>query len=760
MFDYPSKSLRYLTACALSLCSLYAIAADTTTKAPKAKAPIDYVDNFLGTEGDGWVYPGATLPFGFVQASPDTGLGSYAAGYKFTRNITGFSQQHLSGMGGPLFGEVALLPMTGDLVKPADISSTGKSEEAASPGYYTVKLAPWNTKAELTVTQHVALHRYTFPEHQLSRILVDVGACLYGVSADWKSSRPIGGEVKIDADKREVSGFMQFEGGRYEGHKEKMRKWKVYFAARFDTAFDSTGTWDDSAQLFDGKNANQGKEIGAYLNFKTKAGQVINSQVAVSFHSVEQARGYFAKETPTWDFDLAKQQARAIWEKTLSKIEVEGGSEDQRKMFYTAMYRLHVTPNNWTGEAPLHYDQSKPYYENILCLWDTFRTVNPMHTLINPQVQTDIVNTLLSYYKNDGWTGDAHSAWSYEHVQNGSSADIVIADAYVKKLPGVDWKLAYEAIRKNAFVDQNPNETIRPYVGRYRLDDYRKYNYLPSDIAAFKVQGVSRTLEYVYNDFSVLTLARQYGTPQEIADLESRMLWYKNLWDSERGFMRGKNKDGSWTDPFKETQHETGSQYYEGHAWTWSWFVPHDNQGLINLHGGKKQFVEKLTTAVDSHYEAYNEPGMLQTFQFIHAGRPDLTQKYVRKAMTHFNATHAGLPGNDDSGTTSTWLMWAMLGLYPNAGQDYYYLGTPTFAKATIHLGNGKKIVINAPKTSDKNLYVSKASLNGKPWKQAWLRHSDIINGAQIDFSMSDKASSWGAGTPPPSLSAPLEASK
>lgn len=213
--------------------------------------------------------------------------------------------------------------------------------------------------------------------------------------------------------------------------------------------------------MADGSIQRPGNEIGAYLNFNTRKGQVVNSKVALSYRSVEQARGYFSAEVPAWDFDLARRQTRAEWAQALENIRVEGGSEDQRKIFYTALYRMHLTPNDWTDEAPPQYG-SDTYYDNILCMWDTFRTVNPMLTLIQPKVQADIVNSILGYYTHDGWTGDAHSAWTYEHVQNGSNADVIIADAHIKKLPGIDWKTAYDAIRKNAFVDDNASIKGRP----------------------------------------------------------------------------------------------------------------------------------------------------------------------------------------------------------------------------------------------------------------------------------------------------------
>jgi len=722
---------------------------------PASDAPADQVDVFIGTAAGGNTYPGATLPFGFIQVGPDTSAGG-AAGYKYKKPINGFSQQHISGMGGPILGEISVFPLTGPLTNPAEITATGKSAENATPGYYTTTLAPWDVKVELTCTQHVALHRHTFPAHEQSRVLIDVGHVLYGApKISWNSAQPIGGEVHIDAAQQEVSGFMVYNGGR-----STRKPWKVYFVAKFDTPFASSGTWTDGGVLTDDSVKNTGSEIGAYLNFHTKSNQVIQSKVGISWRSIEQARNHVATELPGWDFAAVRTAARQQWDNALSKITVEGGTADQRRMFYTAIYRAHLTPNNWTKESPPRYGD-RIYYENFLCLWDTFRTVYPLLTLIQPQVQSDIVNSLINFYEVDGWTGDAHSAHQFEHVQNGSSADVIIADAYVKNLPGIDWTKAYAAIRKNAFVDDDPNTTKRPLKGRFHLDDYRKYTYVPTDIVVSgdlkelrNNQAVSRTLEYAHNDFSVLTLARKYGTPEDVAELEKRQFWYKNLWDKDAGgFMRGKKKDGSWHTPFDPLKTETGPQYYEGHAWTWSWYVPHDPQGLINLHGSTEAFVDKLTIACEKYYEAYNEPCMLETYLFIHAGRPDKTQFFVRDALKHFSTAIDGLPGNDDSATTSTWLVWDLLGLYPNAGQDYYYIGSPSFTKTTLHLPGSKTLVISAPAASPENKYVQSATLNGKPWDQAWLRHADLINGAELVLHLGPKPSAWGSKTPPPSIS-------
>jgi len=443
-------------------------------------------------------------------------------------------------MGGPLFGQISMFPMTGVLANPSNIASIGKVDEKATPGYYAVTLKPWDVKVELTATRHVALHRHSFPESDNARVLIDVGHVLYGTGAGWSSANPVGGSVQIDTATREVSGEMTYAGGRGG------RSWKVFFVARFDTAFDSHGTWSDGNTLAKGSSASTGNEIGAFLNFKTTQGQRVTSKIALSYRSLQQARGYFAREAPAFDFDKVRRDARAEWTKALDSIRVEGGTHDQRTQFYTALYRVHLSPNDWTGEAPQRYGNGT-FYENILCMWDTFRSVNPLLTLILPDVQRDIVNTMIAYHKTDGWTGDAHSVWEYEHVQNGSSADIIIADAYAKKLPGIDWREAYEAIRKNAFTDHDPQAIGRPNKGHFRLDDYRKYGYVPTDVATYgAVQAVSRSLEYAYNDFAVLSLARRFGSAADIEDLEKRLFWYRNVWDADTGFMRGRAADGSW----------------------------------------------------------------------------------------------------------------------------------------------------------------------------------------------------------------------
>ena len=715
------------------------------------------MDPFIGTTGPGNTYPGPTLPWGFVQPGPDTvGTASGAGGYKNSRLVNGFSQQHINGMGGPLYGEISLFPYSGDAVaEPPAIVSTGKSDESATPGYYAVTLAPWDVKVELAATKYVAFQRQTFPARGVARVLVDVGHCLFAsgpptlpkTGPGWNGAFPTGGEVHVDTAAREVSGFMEYRGGRTVSE-----PWKVYFVTRFDTPFASVGTLEDERKVKDGRADAKGKSLGASLTFDA-AGQTVLARTSVSWRSVELARVHLAEEAKT-DFDTARARGRDAWASALGRIAVEGGSELDLKRFYTALYRAHLAPNDWTGESPSRYGD-RVYYENQLCMWDTFRGVMPLLTLLQPEVSSRIVNSIVNVQQVDGWTGDSHSAHQYEHVQNGSNADVIIADAFVKELPGVDWKAAYEAIQKNAFVDPDPKANRRTKIGRFRLDDYRKYRYLPTDTSPYKdTQAVSRTLEYVHNDFCIYTLALKYGTPDDVADLKDRLTWYRNLWDaSSGGFMRGKTQDGKWYEPFDLKDAATGKQYYEGTARTWSWYVPHDTQGLIELNGGDETFIAKLTDTCEHYYEAYNEPCMLEPYLFIHAGRPDLTEKFTRDALKNFTVAKNGLPGNDDSGTTSSWVVWTMLGLYPNAGQPYYYIGSPTFPKARIDLGKGRSFSVIATGTSPENMFVQSATLNGKPWAQAWLPHASVVAGGELVLQMGPTPSAWGKQIRPPSVS-------
>jgi predicted alpha-1,2-mannosidase len=702
-----------------------------------------YVDPFIGTLGEGNVYAGACLPHSFVKLGPDCKSNSGAAGYKKNKDIEGFSHLHISGMGGPMYGNIQLMPTTGPIVTLNHSSAT--ENEKASPGFYKVGLTKYKTKAELTSTAHAGFHRYTFPETEKANILIDVGATLYGTSKGWNSSIPIGGEVNVDEKNNAVYGFNTFEGGR-----STTKPWQVYFYAIFDTPFKTFGTWRDSVK-FDQQKTIKGNEIGAYLTFMTKDAQQIMVKVGISMINESHAKQNMEKEISDWDFEGIKKKAEDSWEKELSKIEINGTSETEKKIFYTALYHTLLMPSDWTGENPV-FDFKRPYYEDFLCVWDIFRTVSPLMTLISTQKQVDMLNTLLDIYKKDGWLPDAHSALQREHIQVGTNADVLFSDAFVKGLKGIDYNLAFEAMKKNA---EDTLIYAVPSAGRIGLSSYKKNHFVAAD-ASFpgRRMTVSRTLEYVYDDFCIYQLAKGLKRDTDASRYLERSFWYKNHWDPKLKLMRGKNTDGSWSIPFNPNKSETGNNFYEGQAYTWTYTAPHDVKGLINLFGDKEIFVDSLTKSVSSHYEAFNEPCMLQIYLFVWAGRPDLTQKFVRKATKeNFTADYDGLPGNDDSGTTSAWYVWSRMGIFPVAGQNLYIVGSPSAEKTTIHLESGKDILILAKNASEKNIYIQSAKLNGKPYDKAFFSQDEIRNGAKFEFIMGEKPSIWGRKMIPPSLS-------
>ena len=467
-------------------------------------------------------------------------------------------------------------------------------------------------------------------------------------------------------------------------------------------------------------------------------------------------------EIPQWDFDRVRKAADAEWEVELKKIEVRGLTETDKKIFYTALYHGLLMPSDWSGQNPTLI-KNKGYYEDFLCLWDIYRTVGPLLTLTSTKTYSDMLNSLLGIYDRDGWLPDAHSSLQREFIQVGTSADMLFADAFLKGVPNIDYTKAYRAIRKNGMDTSFRNQAVY-YAGRVALPDYLKNHFVSLDtghryepLDTFKYSrkcAVSKTLEYCYGDFAIYQMAKGLGMAQDAEAFKKRSSWYQNLWDPISKKMRGRYPDGTWVKPFQPEKYQNNLIYYEGNGYTWTYFVPHDVAGMIKLFGGKKTFVDSLTTAIVNHYEAFNEPGMLQIYLFNWAGRPDLTQKLLRQTMAgNFTDKDNGLPGNDDSGTTSLWYLWSRMGVYPVAGQNLYLIGSPCIPQTVIHQESGKDIVIIASNASEKNVFIQSATLNGMTYDKCFFKQEDIRNGATFKFIMGPKPSDWGKGFSPPSLS-------
>ena len=749
-----SRLARALVGAALALCQ----AAPAFPQA--GRRLVEYADPFVGTENGGNIVPGAQVPFGFVHASPDTERPT-TAGYNPHENVRGFSQTHVSGTGGASkYGNFLTVPHVGKFR--LDNLASPKAEEAASPGYYAVRLTRPDVKAELTATRLVAFHRYTFPASKLSHLLVEASSVVQpetGKNA-WKNPRPVDCWVRVVAPNR-VEGSGNFVGGWNQS------PYTLHFSAEFDRPFASSGTWrDERVEPSTAAAANEGA-VGAYATFDTTTTRTVLMKIGVSFISPERARANLLREAPGWDFDAVRRRAEAAWEEALGKIKVEGGSEEQRRVFYTALFHCHYMPHDLAGENAW-WDSEEPHYEDFYAIWDTFRTHFPLLTLIQPERQRDMVRSLVDTYVHTGWMPDSRIAGANGMTQGGSNGDVVVADAIQKGVKGIDYAKAYEALVKNAEV-----ESLRPlYEGR-ALSEYKRLGYVSMNYP----RSASRTVEYAYDDFCVAQVARMLGKAEESRKYLERSKNWANVWSDETRSVRPRFDDGRWLAPFAAAHFYPDKDFsywdapfYEGSGYIYGTYVPHDAQALIDRLGGDARFVEWLDAFFDNPptrdpkfnpglYNHNNEPNFLAAFLYTHAGRPDRTQERVRRVLdTEYTTGRGGLPGNDDSGAMSSWFVWAAVGLYPNAGQPFYYVASPLFERSTIDLGGGRAFVVEARDVSGANRYVQSATLGGRPLTRAWLRHEEVAAGGRLVLRMGPKPSAWGRDGRPPSMSLKEEA--
>ena len=757
MKDHLSSSVR------ISLCVLLVVAVvlgpsqlALSQTASRSQPLVAYFYPFVGTENGGNIVPGAQVPFGFVHVSPDT-VNPNTAGYNPYENILGFSQTHVSGTGGASkYGNFLTTPLVGKL----SVNNLGspKSEEAAAPGYYTVRLTRSDVKAELTATRLVAMHRYTYPASKLSHLLIDASSVVQPESGKdaIKNPHPVDCWVRVIAPNR-IEGSGNFIGGWNQS------PYTIHFSAEFDRPFNAFGTWrDNRVEAGTVAAANEGR-VGAYATFDTTSNQTVQMKIGVSFISPEKARANLLQEVPSWDFDVVRRQAEAAWESVLGKIKIDGGTEEQRRIFYTALFHSHYMPHDLTGEN-VWWNSSEPHYEEFYAIWDTFRTHFPLLTLIQPERERDMVRSLVDTYVHTGWMPDSRIAGANGMTQGGSNGDVVVADALSKGVTGIDYRKAYEALVKNAEVD-----SPRPlYEGR-ALAEYKRLGYVSMNYP----RSASRTVEYAYDDFCIAQVAQALGYAADSRKYLERSKNWMNVWSDETLSARPRYADGSWLAPFQAARFYPDKDYsywdapfYEGSGYIYGTYVPHDPQGLINKLGGDERFLTWLDAFFanpptrdpafnNALYNHNNEPDFLAAFLYVHADRPDRTQERVRHILaTEYMTGRGGLPGNDDSGAMSSWYIWGAIGLYPNAGQPYYYVCSPLFQRSTINLGGGRTFIIEAPETSGTNMYVQSATLNGRALDRAWLKHEEIARGGKLVLRMGATPSAWGRGNRPPSVSA------
>lgn len=740
----------------------------------QANDPVQYVDPMIGTARMGHTYPGATAPFGMVQLSPDTDTIPYAVNGKYTgdvyrycagyqyedKTIVGFSHTHFSGTGHsdlgdflvmPSVGELQLNPGTADRPESGYRSTFSHDNETAEAGYYRVKLDEHDITAELTATTRVGMHQYTFPASAEAHIILDLmhGIYNYDEKTTWAF-------IRVENDTL-VTGYRSTNGWA--------RTRTVYFAMAFSKPFKTygfksyekhpyRGFWGRFDQEHNFPEA-ANEKIRAHFDFDTKEGEKIKIKFALSPVSTEGAIKNMAAEITGWDFEKVKKQTQANWNKELSKITVDAGSEGDMTNFYTAMYHAFLGPTvymdadgSYKGlDQNIHQADGFTNYTSF-SLWDTYRALHPLFNILQPARNQDMIKSMLAHY--DQSVHRMLPIWSHHANENwcmiGYHSVSVIADAVVKGNADFDAERALEACVQTA--------NTRYFDG---IGEYVDRGYVPEDKSG---ASVSKTLEYAYDDWCIARMAIKLGKQDVYNEFMKRSESYKNVYDSRSGFMRPKLASGEWKKEF-DPLNTHGQGFIEGNSWNYSLYVPHDPATMIGIMGGKRKFTLHLDSlfsmdlpdryfehtedisrdGIIGNYVHGNEPSHHVVYLYNWTDAPWKAQDRIRMILkTMYKPAANGLGGNDDFGQMSAWYLFSSLGFYPVApGSNQYMLGSPAIKTATIHLENGKTFTVQAKDQSDKNVFVKKVILNGKELDRRYITHEDIETGGKLTFYMSSK---------------------
>ncbi len=718
------------------------------------------VDVFIGTTAGGNVHPGATTPFGMIALSPHTNTQDWInMGYNHADSfIIGFVHNQVSGIGCAEYGNFLVMPVRNSTTLENFGYKSPRTDERGKPGYYATMLTKPNVQVELTATARTAHHRYTFKQNAKG----DTLKLFFNMSRCSFPQKPKHSEASIGNDGT-IHGLGIFYGGFGSDPKEM----QAFFSAKpskkpdFIAVYKLSNKRSEIRSDLQSIQAEDSEECGAILGWiASKDEEEIELTSAISYKSFQNSDNYIrAIEEKSTSFNRIAAQVEIAWNELLNKVQIQGGSKAEQTLFYTALYRMCLMPTDITGETPDTFKTTGKAFTNYFAIWDTYRTQNPFFTLWLPSLQKDLLNSLLDIADHRGWLPDGFTGNAFTSMQGGTNADVLFADVAVKNLKGVDYERAFKYVMKNATDTTGDKPNINARKGRF--PEYLRQGFLYADK---QWVSVSKSLEYAYNDYCVYALANAIGKGDSAKFALERASKVFELFDTTTGFFRPKRSDGKWVEPFKPTMIFPEGQvwsyevhYYEGSAWQYLGYVPHNFYRLIALLGGKEKFIAKWDTMLTSrdkegYFTIWNEPDMLAVWQYIYAGKADRVQLFTRDILKKdFRVAPDGYKGNDDSGTLSAWYVWASLGLFPNAGQDWYFVGSPVFTKVVMKLENGNSLVINAPNASEKNVYVKSLKLNGIPIERAWLRHSEIANGATLDFEMTDMPTDWGSRELPPS---------
>ncbi len=712
---------------------------------------VQFVNPRIGSQSNpelsnGNTYPAVAHPWGMNFWTPQTEPNDSRWNYNYdSKKINGLRCTHQPSPWIGDYGSFSLMPEVGELT--IDAESRGlnyyHTNEISLPNYYKVDFHEKKITAEMTATNRGAMMRFTFPESQSSWILFD--------------AFPGGSYIKVIPRMQRIVGWCKNNSGGTP------KNFATYFIADFDKPFDSFTMWNNDS-LNTLQREIQGDHTGVALRFSTFKNEQINVKIATSFISMPQSATNLNREVTRFTFDQLKIKLNQTWNTELNKIIIEGASAGQREMFYSSLYRMLLFPRTFyeideTGKM-VHYSPfngyTRPgYLFTDIGYWDVFRALFPFYTIMYPERSSNIMKGILNSYKEGGWLPIWPSP-GYRKVMIGSHAASLFADAYMKGIEDFDTELAYQAMKKDAFV-------TAPHwaPGRDGIKEYNNNGYVP--YPEFK-EATSKTLEYAYDDFCILQMAKKMDQTDDIAQFRNRPFNYKKVFDTETNFMRGRKSDGSWFTPFDPI--EWGGPYTEGNAWHYTWSVFHDVQGLVDLMGGDKKFISKMdavfTTpsefkvgtygrvihemtemilANKGQYAHGNQPIQHMPYLYNYTSEPWKTQKLVRSIMDDlYKPAPDGYCGDEDNGQMSAWYVMSALGFYSvTPGHPSYVFGSPLFKKVTLNLQNGKRFIIEAPENSSENVYIEKIELNGDRYDENWISHEDIMNGGKLHFFMDNK---------------------
>jgi predicted alpha-1,2-mannosidase len=761
------------------------IFAVTVTSFAQKKQPVDYADPMIGTSESRWMLnPGATMPFGMVQLSPDNQSTDWKSGYEYTlSSISGFSHLHSWTMAG-----LSVMPTVGVLnpvIYPPDAPSTtgstaghrsriDKSTEKASPGYYAADLINYGIKAEITSTTRAGFFKFTFPEtkdgHIMFNLLIPAEYPL--TILDAKITRVSDTEI-AGYSKQQSGNFMRTSG---------FNDYTIHFVARFNKPFKAFGGWKGKI-ISKGVTELAGSgDIGAYVDFETTAGEVVLLQTGISFVSIEQARLNLDTEMKPfdWNFEATVAHARSTWNSLLGKIKVEGSTEDNKTKFYTNLYRSYCARSILSDVNGKYVDVC----ENVQQLedpnspvfgcdafWNTFWNLNQLWTLVNPDTANKWVKSLLEMYKYGGWLPRGPAGMEYSGIMEASHEISLITGAYQKGIRNFDVKLAYEAMLHQQLTEGVKHE-CSGLAGNQNLNAYIKFGYIPYP------GRTSNTLEFAYDDWCVAQMAKSLGKMEDYGQFLKRANNFQNSFDPQTKYMRPKDAAGKWLEKFDPIH--TGG-YTEGNAWQYTFFVPHDINKVVQLIG-KEEFNQRLIFGFEQsaklNFNAIgdkpelvyinhgNQPNMQAAYLFNYSEKPWLTQYWVREIMSKFYGANPynGWPGDEDEGQMGAWFVMSAMGIFQTDGgtstKPIYEIGSPLFEKITIQLDNnyykGKTFTIEAKNVSAINKYIQSATLDGKPLTKPWFYHEDLVDGGKLVLKMGAKPNeNWGSKPEdaPPSMS-------